>query len=401
MSDSEDSEDREDYEALPLPLFNCNPQGHNQHPHCSFKDDKKAKKLLCDYDWQGVKSPETISQLLTVSRRKKDYGLMNSHKTTITLPETVKCQLVLDELERDPGRRQGPPLIKEAIHMRTGIDLTRAFVEEEMQFQDPEGFQLRDPISKRIKRRALVNISIHEEWSGDGHDKLKRIGLAIYGVCNVWSGKWLGLWGVPDNRLKDVVAYLWLTLVEEYGETTMVYGVATALQEAFFPEFPIDERGWSQLKFQFDVNVDEFWDHGFTKGIYDVYDDAHIALARWLWAHLVQKEINAWKDRFNAHAPHKDPEKVNPSGVAPNIAFALYERYSGVNCLRKFTPDTLKLVSELKGQLGTEESLQFVPKAFTQHCETALASLKPKELAFTNIWAVFEAMLPLVFEEQL
>ncbi|KIJ35154.1 hypothetical protein M422DRAFT_262532 [Sphaerobolus stellatus SS14] len=341
MSDSEDSEDREDYEALPLSLFNRNPQGHNQHPHCSFKDDKKVKKLLCDYDWQGVKSPETISQLLTVSRRKKDYGLMNSHKTTITLPETVKCQLVLDELERDPGRRQGPPLIKEAIHMRTGIDLTRAFVEEEMQFQDPEGFQLHDPTSKRIKRRALVNISIHEEWSGDGHDKLKRIGLAIYG------------------------------------------------------------RGWSQLKFQFDVNVDEFWDHGFTKGIYDVYDDAHIALARWLWAHLVQKEINAWKDRFNAHAPHKDPEKVNPSGVAPNIAFALYERYSGVNCLRKFTPDTLKLVSELKGQLGTEESLQFVPKAFTQHCETALASLKPKELAFTNIWAVFEAMLPLVFEEQL
>ena len=82
---------------------------------------------------------------------------------------------------------------------------------------DPEGFQLRDPTSRKIKRRALVNLGIHEEWSGDGHDKLKRYGIAIYGIRDVWSGKWLGLWVIPDNRLKVVVAYLWLSLIEEYG----------------------------------------------------------------------------------------------------------------------------------------------------------------------------------------
>ena len=92
-----------------------------------------------------------------------------------------------------------------------------------MRLQDPEGFALRDPTSKRIKRRPLVNIGIHEEWSGDGHDKLKRIGLAIYGIRDVWSGKWLGLWVIPDNRLKDVIAYLWLCLVEEYGGMSMPY----------------------------------------------------------------------------------------------------------------------------------------------------------------------------------
>jgi hypothetical protein len=86
-----------------------------------------------------------------------------------------------------------------------------------MHLQEPEGFRQRDPTARRIKRRALVNIGIHEEWSGDGHDKLKRIGLAIYGIRDVWSGKWLGLWVMPDNRLKDAVAYLWLSLIEEYG----------------------------------------------------------------------------------------------------------------------------------------------------------------------------------------
>ncbi|KIJ30748.1 hypothetical protein M422DRAFT_267689 [Sphaerobolus stellatus SS14] len=384
MTDTEDFEDLDDSEALPPFIFMPNPRGINQYTHCPSKDDKRVEKLLREYDQHEVKSPKLLTELLWAEhsiqmRCKKDYKILDSHTTTATLPETVKRQLVLDELERDPGRRQGPPLIKEGIWMRTGLDLTRDYVEEEMRFQDPEGFQLRDPTAKRIKRRALVNVGIHEEWSGDGHDKLKRIGLAIYGIRDVWSGKWLGLWVIPDNRLKDVVAYLWLSLVEEYGglpiqtttdcgsETTMVYGLGTALREAFFPDFPVDEIpahrflrsvhnitiewGWSQLKFQFDANVDEFWDHGFIDGIYDPYKDEHIALARWLWARVVQKEINGWKERFNAHKPRKDPQKVNPSGVAPNIAFTLYEKYGGINCLRKFTDEGLTMISALKKNL--------------------------------------------------
>ncbi|KIJ28819.1 hypothetical protein M422DRAFT_189254, partial [Sphaerobolus stellatus SS14] len=182
------------------------------------RNSEHIKQLLYSYDKQGVKSPKTISELLladhNIRMRYKDYGIMNSHTTTQTLPDTVKCQLVLDQLEMDPGRRQGPVLIKEGIHMQMGLDLTRAFVEEEMRLQDPEGFALHDPTSKRIKRRPLVNLGIHEEWSGDGHDKLKRIGFAIYGVWDIWLGKLLGLWVIPDNRLKDVVVYLWLSLVE-------------------------------------------------------------------------------------------------------------------------------------------------------------------------------------------
>ncbi|KIJ38228.1 hypothetical protein M422DRAFT_176939 [Sphaerobolus stellatus SS14] len=298
-----------------------------------------------------------------------------------------------------------------------------------MRLQDPEGFQLRDPTSKKTKRWALVNLGIHEEWSGDGHDKLKRIGFAIYGICDVWSGKWLGLWVIPDNRLKDIVAYLWLSLVEEYGglpiqtttdcgsETTMVYGLATALREAFFPELPVDEVpahrflksihnitiecGWAQLKFQFDANVDEFWDQGILQGIYDIYDDRHVVLARWLWSVLIQKEITEWKERLNAHKPRRDAQKFNPSGVALDVAFALYEKYNGINCLRKLTDAGLNMVQTLKQELGVEELLQFVPPPFATRCEQALASLNIEELSFTNVWTVFEELLPLVFEQEL
>jgi hypothetical protein len=61
--------------------------------------------------------------------------------------------------------------------------------------------------------------------------------------------------------------------------------------ETFVPELSIDEipahrflksihnitieRGWAQLKFQFDVNVDKFWDEGILNGIYNPNDDRH------------------------------------------------------------------------------------------------------------------------------
>jgi hypothetical protein len=77
------------------------------------------------------------------------------------------------------------------------------------------------------------------------------------------------------------------------SETTMVYGLATALRWCHIPswysfinEVPAHrflrsihnitiERGWSQLKFQFDANVDKFWDEGTLNGIYDEYDERH------------------------------------------------------------------------------------------------------------------------------
>ncbi|KAG5345375.1 hypothetical protein C0989_001598, partial [Termitomyces sp. Mn162] len=92
-----------------------------------------------------------------------------------------------------------------------------SFVRSEMHLQDPEGFTIREPGSKKIKRGVLVLLGPHHEWSGDGHDKLAAIGFPIWGVRDVWSGKWLGLWVVPNNRRQKAVALLFLRLINEYG----------------------------------------------------------------------------------------------------------------------------------------------------------------------------------------
>jgi len=63
----------------------------------------------------------------------------------------------------------------------------------------------------------LAAVGIHEQWNGDRHDKLRKIGYPAYGVRDKWSGKWLGLWVVPNNQLKDTIAYLYLSLIEEQG----------------------------------------------------------------------------------------------------------------------------------------------------------------------------------------
>jgi hypothetical protein len=92
-----------------------------------------------------------------------------------------------------------------------------------MRLQDPEGFAIQDPIARKVHQVPLVVLGPHYEWSGDGHDKLASIGFPIWALHDVWSGKWLGIWVLPNNRLKLAIAYLYLSLVEELSGELVLY----------------------------------------------------------------------------------------------------------------------------------------------------------------------------------
>lgn len=116
-----------------------------------------------------------------------------------------------------------------------------------MHLHDDAGFSIREPAAKKVHRSVLTSLGPHHEWSGDGHDKLAGIGFPIWGVRDKWSSKWLGLWVVPNNRLKKAVALLFLQLIKEQGgmplqmstdcgsETTEVFGLANALRYVLVP----------------------------------------------------------------------------------------------------------------------------------------------------------------------
>ncbi|KAG1852177.1 hypothetical protein F4604DRAFT_1518149, partial [Suillus subluteus] len=142
---------------------------------------------------------------------------LGSGQLTRLLPGSTKWQLVLDQLARDPLHRRGPRLVREAIVADTGHLLTRKYVMDEMRQHESDGFAQRGLSKKKISRQPLVSLGPHHQWSGDGHDKLSKIGFPIWAIRDQWSGKWLGMWVVPNNRLKTSIAYLYLSLVHELG----------------------------------------------------------------------------------------------------------------------------------------------------------------------------------------
>jgi len=85
-----------------------------------------------------------------------------------------------------------------------------------MHVHDAPAFLAREPGAKRIHRVPKAPIGVHERWSGDGHDKLYKIGFPIWGVVDDATAKWLGAWVVPSNRMGDIIGYLFLCLVETY-----------------------------------------------------------------------------------------------------------------------------------------------------------------------------------------
>ena len=153
----------------------------------------------------------------TVKRRRKELGLTGSGATTKSLPMNEREQLVLDAMDRDPARHQGVRAIQQNIAYYDGKHLTRDFVSEVMHVHDNDGFNKRDPTSKKIFRSPRVPLGIHEQWSGDGHDKLYSISFPIWAIVESGSSKWLGAWVVPSNRTANTVAYLFLCLVEKLG----------------------------------------------------------------------------------------------------------------------------------------------------------------------------------------
>lgn len=86
-----------------------------------------------------------------------------------------------------------------------------------MRDEDPEGFTLREPTARKVQRGVLRSLGPNQEWSADGHDKLSAYGFAIWGIRDKWSGKWLALWVLPNNRKKHAIAFLYLKLISKLG----------------------------------------------------------------------------------------------------------------------------------------------------------------------------------------
>ena len=100
-------------------------------------------------------------------------------------------------------------------------------------------------------------------------------------------------------------------------------------------------------------------------------------LVQWLWSTVIQKELDELKDRFNNHVVRLDRTKSNPSGVSPNVAYELFEKYGGEDCLQ---PVDSKVIHALMEELGGEDLILFVSCKYAAKasaiCDTLRLSLQ-------------------------
>ncbi|KAJ3762218.1 hypothetical protein EV360DRAFT_36154 [Lentinula raphanica] len=416
--------------------MNRNPGGKNQYDSCLPASDPKLQEALTKYHRRKETNNTTISRLLlteygikmsasTVKNRRKELNLKGSRgvmKNMDAAGEAEAEQLILNEMSKDPAQRAGVGTIQAKVAYNTGTHLPRHLVSDVMHIHAAEGFEKREPTAKKINRVPKIPLGIHHRWAGDGHDKLYKIGFPIWAVVDDATGKYLGGWVVPSNRMANIVAYCFLLLVEEYGgipvqfttdcgsETTALFGLINALREIFHPDCPVDElpahvylrsihnisieRSWLRLRLDFGDNAVLFFYRGIEDGIYNSNNADHYSLCQWLWPMLLRQELAEFIEFRNGTKMRKNKNKPGPSGKSRDEAFTLHEDWGGKNFLM---PVDTSVIRSIREAMGGDSILNFVNENFAARAQEKYDTLNITKLTMENVWNVFSAMLPLLF----
>ena len=115
---------------------------------------------------------------------------------------------------------------------------------------------------------------------------------------------------------------------------------------------------------------------------------------QWLWPTLVQKELDQLRDRFNAHKVRYDKNKILPSGVSPNVAYALLERYNAVDCLQVVDRHVVRGIMDA---MGGDDLIRFVDIEFAVRAQNVFNSLNLPTVTLDNVWYIFQAMMPVLY----
>jgi len=91
-------------------------------------------------------------------------------------------------------------------------------------------------------------------------------------------------------------------------------------------------------------------------------------------------------------------DKVLPSGEAPNVIYALPEKYGGENRLLAVPKE---VVAELMEAVGGKSLIEFVTPEYEAEAWAIFRELGHDEITYTNIWDIFHAMLPKMREKNL
>ncbi|KAI0073741.1 hypothetical protein K474DRAFT_1710450 [Panus rudis PR-1116 ss-1] len=412
-----------------------NSTGRNGHNNGHIPPEDQLVAALHKYAVEGIPQKARLQRLskeLGYHIRLTKLGELNKKYNVPSVrkppPAPVARTLINGAMAADTSRLNGPNSIRQTIAMQ-GYRIPRDTVRKVMHEEDPLGFDLRQPGTKRvINRKPLTSIGILHEVSCDGHEKFSKkaldmgeVGIDVYGMRDKCSGKALSMRAVPNARKEAVVVHLYLDLAEEVGaipmqltidkgsETGLMCDVHATLRNRYAPHLDIDqwppymamtstrniriENMWSRLRKYTGINIADVLKEGKTNQYFNPNNPVHVNLFQWLWPPIVQEKLDEFAMYWNTHHVRKQDESNLPSGAPPNHIFEMHDVYGFPSV---HIPVPQEAIAEMREQLPLtrEDAFRWVSDDFADHAQSIYEELGSPLRAIHSGWEIFAMMAP-------
>ncbi|KAG2343760.1 hypothetical protein BDR05DRAFT_975793 [Suillus weaverae] len=190
--------------------------------------------------------------------------------------------------------------------------------------------------ARRLRQKRFWAAGINDLFAMDQHNKWFCFGLALHTRIEPFSGRimWMCVW--HSNRNPQLILSYYLDTLMELGHMPLVtqsdlgtenFGIAnghTLLCQWHNPA--LQKIMWSQLQRRFTPGFENLLDAGVHNGWYDAGNTLQIMIFCWIFIPWLQTELNAYKDRVNNTAKHRDRNKVLPHGI-PELIYNSLEDF--------------------------------------------------------------------------
>ncbi|KAF7329564.1 hypothetical protein MKEN_00219300 [Mycena kentingensis (nom. inval.)] len=414
--------------------------GNNQYGEKNTPSDEELRAAFLRYAAIPLNREQQIYalgkefdyhiRLTKLTELRKRLGIPTVRTQKLPIEEVTAA--VVDEMRRDPAKTHGPEFIQTQLRLKL-ILAPRDLIRSIMLVHDPTGFDLRFPGAKnrRVARVPLTSAGPYSEISGDGHEKISAqalrmggVGFNIYGYKDKFTDSVEFLRIFPDIRSAGAGGHIMLDFVEETGyipiqlttdkgsEVGWMYTFMSVLREIYAPDidpnmFPfhvliksihntIIEGFWRQLKEKLGLNLKDWLLRGKLEFLFNTHNPVHEPLFYWVFAPVIQLELDNFMVWWNNHRVRHQHEKIMPSGHVPSHAMQFPELFGALDCRIKVPREAVALLREqLTEEEGSREQFQSWPgltAEFNILATEVYENIGAPELNLESSWDVFTVM---------
>ncbi|PPR05257.1 hypothetical protein CVT24_008283 [Panaeolus cyanescens] len=390
-----------------------NPKGRNQYRATSILDAiPDISDRLQTYINQGARQKDIprllerdcneIISLSSVKKLMKKFNIVSVYRPQQSAVDQGSA--ILKVLDEDPLGRLGCRSVKEKLALQ-GVHVTRDFTMKFMQAENPSLTAGRHPQTRKTHKHTLWSSGPNEEWCLDGHEKiLLSMGIAVYGIIDKFSRMELDLVAVPNARDRMPLS----TTSDKGSEVGQLISLVQALRKKNQPYISEDqvpshsavkslhnitrERGWRPIWEKTLANILHFFRTGQGDAGYQANDGFHVALGQWLWAKIVQKQLDQLLIENQYHRVRGQLKTLLPSDARHIDIYTMPEDYGAQD---QKIPIPSEDVDKLLAEYDDSSLFQFVSPELDILFTDLYSSIDTPALSPSVGWSIFHQMLSL------